>query len=104
MRIPQPGASHRTLPILDVSNDSLLKLRKRRLRWFYLRRLWMRRLLLLGLADGPELPWARVQGPSVGGHVRFQVEDVAAVAPRRGIARSAHLCHCDQKRPNLIIT
>ena len=64
----------------------------------------MRRLLLLGLADGPELPWARVQSPSVGGHVRFQVEDVAAVAPRRGIARSAHLCHCDQKRPNLIIS
>ena len=54
-------------------------------------------LLLLSLADGPKLPWARIQRPSVGGQVRFQVEDVAVVAPRRSIARGAHLCHCDQK-------
>ena len=61
-------------------------------------------LMVVSLADGPKLPWARIQCPSVGGQVRFQVENVAVVAPRRSIARGAHLCHCDKKRPNLIIS
>ena len=106
--IAESRASHRTLPILDVCDDPLLKLGQLRLlrrEGFSLRLLRMLLLLLgLSLADRSQLPRARIQRPGVSAIQRFQAEHVAVGASGRAIARRAHLCHCDQKRPNLIIS